>query len=104
LIFVILDEYQDVNLSQVELIIKTIEPNVSRMFALGDEKQNIYQFRSSDANIFSILQKKLSAKVLPLPISYRCSIAVVAEAQKIVPQLQSGPNAKSGKVSLYFIR
>lgn len=59
---------------------------------------SIYAFRGADSASMGRLTERLSAKTLPLSISYRCPVSVVREAQKYVPQIESAPNAPPGVV------
>ena len=44
------------------------------------------------------MRAALNAKVLPLSVSYRCSKAVIREAQKMVPHIQAHEGAQEGSV------
>lgn len=59
---------------------------------------SIYLFKGSDPSSMTKLKATLGADQLPLSISYRCPKAVIAEAQKIVPNIEAAPTAKEGKV------
>lgn len=94
--FVFIDEAQDFAINQVELALRACKPEVGRIFAVGDDRQAIYGFRG--ASDYMGIIKRLNARVLPLPISYRCARRIVAEAQKLVPDIQAAPNAVEGEV------
>jgi superfamily I DNA/RNA helicase len=68
------DETQDLNAVQLSLVQVACG---GRVVAVGDRRQAIY---------------------LPLSITYRCPLAVVAEAQAIVPEIEAAPNAIEGSV------
>lgn len=107
--FLLVDEAQDLNGVQRELLgrmIKTYEcpskiawPNdhhecpdcyntgeifSGRLIAVGDPHQAIYGFRGADADGMEKITEAFGAKVLPLSVSYRCSHAVIAEANKVL--------------------
>lgn len=94
---VFVDEGQDFNKAQIEFILKLRKQN-NRTFVFMDENQAIYQWRGSDTQAMKRWQESLSAKYLPLSITYRCPKAVVKSAQKFVPELEAAPDAKEGKV------
>lgn len=94
---VLVDEFQDLNESQIQFSMQLCKKK-GRIFCYGDRNQAIYNFRGANAaSVFSIIET-LKPKLLPLSISYRCPVSVVAEAQKYVPEIQAAPGAKHGTV------
>ncbi len=91
----LVDEVQDLNPAQIAMVTQMGE----RIICVGDVHQAIYGFRGASATAMETLREKLNADVLPLSISYRCSKAVVAEAQKIVPTIEAAEAAPEGSVS-----
>lgn len=85
--FVFVDEAQDLNAIRRE-VVKRLLPNptltTSRLIAVGDPHQAIYGFTGADNDSLDILQREHNAVRLPLSVSYRCSQAVVREAQKVL--------------------
>jgi len=59
---------------------------------------SIYLFRGADSHSIPRIIQRLNAKVLPLPITYRCDAAIVREAQRIVPDLEVEPGRPEGLV------
>lgn len=104
---VFLDESQDTTKAQLGLVLQAVQPKPKtkrskpegRILAAGDPNQVLYAFGGVDINSMYNLKQKLNAKTLPLSITYRCPIAVVKEAQKIVPEFEAAPDAKEGKVA-----
>jgi len=95
---IFVDEAQDINLAQLSLL-QRCRADDGRVYAVGDDRQAIYQFRGAAAdaltnirNVFGISQEHL------LPISYRCPQAVIEWARKIVPDIQPSPTAPEGIV------
>lgn len=81
--FIFIDEAQDTNGVQRALISRMLAPApYGRLIAVGDPSQAIYGFRGADATAMQDMQKEFNMAVLPLSVSYRCSQAVVKEAQK----------------------
>ena len=81
--FIFIDEAQDTNGVQRALISRMLAPNGNgRLIAVGDPSQAIYGFRGADATAMTDMKTEFNMTVLPLSVSYRCSQAVVKEAQK----------------------
>jgi len=81
--FIFVDEAQDLSGIQHELLSRMLKPG-GRLVAVGDKHQAIYGFRGAHTNGMDELRDKFQAIELPLSISYRCSQAVVKEAQRIL--------------------
>lgn len=94
---VFVDEAQDLNAGQIHLALKACKAD-GRILAMGDRFQALYKFRGADEKAIDNIQKKLSAKTLPLSISYRCAKDIIALAQTIVPDIEHAPWAKDGLV------
>jgi len=94
---VYIDEAQDLTPAQTYIGLSSVKPN-GRIFAIGDNFQAIYVWRGSELDTLFKLTKQLNAKVLPLPISYRCAKKIVELAKKYVPDFQAAPNAKEGTI------
>jgi superfamily I DNA/RNA helicase len=94
---VFIDEAGDLNAAQLFIALNSCKPD-GRILAVGDNFQVLYSFTGVEEDVLSTLTKRLKAKVLPLPISYRCPRSVIKLAQEIVPDIQAAPNAKEGSV------
>lgn len=81
--FVMLDEAQDTNGVQRALVHRMLASD-GRLIAVGDPFQSIYGFRGADIDAMDVLQREFSCVTLPLSVSYRCSQAVVKEAQRVL--------------------
>jgi DNA helicase-2/ATP-dependent DNA helicase PcrA len=93
---VLLDEAQDINATRRELAFQSLAPG-ARMIAVGDARQAIYGFTGAAADGMTRIAQRLgSAKHLPLSICWRCDDAILDEARKIVPGIQTAPH-KLGK-------
>lgn len=95
---VFVDETQDLNAAQLELVVRACKDG-GRICAVGDDRQAIYRFRGADENAVGRIIEKLSAKVLPLSVTYRCSRSIVKVANRVVPDLEAAPDASEGEVS-----
>lgn len=92
------DESQDFSRAQQEFIRACISRR-GRLVTVGDSNQAIYGFAGADADSYERLSnlRGRSAR-LPLSVSYRCARKIVEEAQQIVPEIQSAPDAPDGRV------
>jgi len=79
--YALLDEAQDTNAVQRALL-KSILDSLGRLIAVGDPHQSIYGFRGADHEAMTLLKSEFAMEELALSVSYRCSQAVVKEAQK----------------------
>jgi len=123
-----IDEAQDLNSVQIALLERILKPTSSeaagedadseepnykdgvicpprrllppsgRLIAVGDRHQAIYGFRGARSDGLDEIQKRFAAKTLPLSVSYRCSQAVVAEAQRALEGYTQPPLKLLGKM------
>lgn len=93
---VIVDEMQDLTPAQYRLVVNAVKPRTGRVFAFGDDRQNIYGFRGADVSSSEKFCRDLNATVLPLPITYRNPVLVVNLAKHIVPDFEAAPGAPDG--------
>lgn len=94
---VVVDEYQDMNPTQLMLARALCKPN-GRMVLVGDVFQAIYEFRGADAEFASSMVSQLKAKTLTLSTTFRCPKAVVKVASALVPGYTAAPEAPEGIV------
>lgn len=94
--FVVIDEYQDT--TAIESILMLRSCNGGRVVVFGDPMQAIYSFKGTVPDQIERFVALKSARVMPLSISYRCSQAVVAEAQKLCRSIEAAPGAAIGCV------
>ena len=95
--FLFIDEAQDVSDIQREILARAMGPH-TRLIAVGDPHQSIYGFRGANPNSLGLIAERFNAVRLPLSISYRCSQAVVREAQKLVSHIEASATAPEGQV------
>ena len=95
------DEAQDLNPVNIQ-IIKKLGPK--QLIAVGDPWQAIYAFRGalhdSWDQLLALRANRNNPIELPLSITFRCSQAVVQEANKHVASLRARPDAPAGSVSV----
>lgn len=96
--WVLIDEAQDTNPLRREVAKRSLKPN-GRLIAVGDSRQAIYGFTGANADSMDLIRREFkNYSELPLTVSWRCPRAVVFEAQKFVPVIESAPNAPEGLV------
>ncbi len=95
--WIFVDEAQDVSHVNRALLHRVTHGR-TRVVAVGDAAQAIYGFRGAAADSLALIREEFRAVSLPLSITYRCSQAVVAEAQKLVPHIEARPGAPEGAV------
>jgi DNA helicase-2/ATP-dependent DNA helicase PcrA len=96
--FVFVDETQDLNAAQLWLAQKACLAT-GRIVAIGDPKQAIYGWRGADRRAIPRMIEQLSAKTLPLSVTYRCPVAVVEHVKRAVgglDDLLARPGAPQG--------
>jgi DNA helicase-2/ATP-dependent DNA helicase PcrA len=81
--FVFVDEAQDLNSIQHALLLRMLK-STGRVIIVGDPWQSIYAFRGADSDSMEKLGRQFNCTHFPLSVSYRCSKAVVREAQSIL--------------------
>jgi hypothetical protein len=96
----LVDEAQDLNRCQQALAKKAGK----RLIFVGDPKQAIYGFAGADAKSMHRLHEELSQQPtgcikLPLTVTRRCGKAIVAEAQRFVPDFEAHESNGAGKIS-----
>jgi DNA helicase-2/ATP-dependent DNA helicase PcrA len=84
--YLLVDEYQDSNASQMELTIRAKNSH-GRVIAIGDPKQAIYGWRGAGTNGMEVFAERLNATILPLSITYRCPRAVVQFINEQFPDI-----------------
>ena len=95
---VVVDEAQDMSLSQFELIERFVAPG-GGLVVVGDLHQGIYEFRGADgAEIWKRMRERWHARTLPLTVSFRCAQAVVTTAKDLVPEIEPKKGAPLGLV------
>lgn len=101
---VMVDEIQDLSPLQYSLIKKLRTPR-GRLVGVGDERQAIYGFQGSNLDTLNAIRTAPNTVTLPLSMTYRCSRAVVEEANHIFPGgIEAAPKAVEGEVTIgkYF--
>lgn len=96
--WVLVDESQDTNPARRALALAMLAPRVGRMVFVGDPCQAIYGFTGADSDSMDQLREAVKATTMPLNVTYRCPKNIVAEAQRLVPDLIAHDTAPDGVV------
>jgi DNA helicase-2/ATP-dependent DNA helicase PcrA len=94
----IVDEAQDTSRARRALVQKFLKPK-GRLSIVGDDRQAIMGFAGASADALDEWIRLKQATVLPLTVTHRCPKAVVAEAQKLVPDIVAADGAIDGTVT-----
>ena len=112
LLEVYVDEYQDVNTAQVKLLNNMIQGAGSRLFAVGDPRQAIYQWRGSDLERMMKFNKEFpSTKVYHLSVNRRSRSGIIKFANNIadnmditntekLPHMKIDPRRNDSRISV----
>lgn len=90
--YLLVDEYQDINLMQYELI-KLLSAIHRRLTVVGDDDQSIYSFRGASSDFIDRIQDDFSdLKILKLEQNYRSPQEVLDTANKLIKYNRSRSN------------
>lgn len=94
---VCVDEAQDMGLAQLRLAAR-VRRNGGRIVIIGDSRQEIYSWRGAAPGSLDFVANALNAARLSLTVTFRCATSIVAEARRIVPDIEAAPGAPVGVV------
>lgn len=82
--YIMVDEFQDINPLQYQ-VIRLLAGTTENLFVVGDDDQSIYRFRGSKPELMLNFPKDYPhAKIILLPVNYRCPKQVVHLAAKLI--------------------
>lgn len=84
--FIMLDEFQDTNPSQLNIIKKLTNYEKPMIMAVGDDDQAIYEFQGALATNLSEFQEYYDAHVIALTENYRSTQEILDFAKQIIDQ------------------
>ena len=85
--YLIVDEYQDVNPLQEKLINRLQEISGCKLIVVGDDDQNIYQWRGSNNKYIIDFENKFEqdeVKTIPLSMNYRSSEGITRLSESLI--------------------
>lgn len=89
--YLIVDEYQDINPLQQKLILELQEKSNCKLIVVGDDDQNIYQWRGSNNDYIINFHKKYSVanfKSVEISTNYRSSKGITKLAKTLISNNQ----------------
>lgn len=90
--YLLVDEYQDINLMQYELI-KLLSKIHKRLTVVGDDDQSIYSFRGASVKFIDEIQEDFSdLKILKLEQNYRSPQEILNTANRLIKHNRSRSN------------
>ena len=98
--YIIIDEFQDISKSRVDLIKVIKESCSSKIFAVGDDYQSIYRFSGSNINMILNFKKYFGyTKIIKLNQTFRNSYELIKVSTKFINKnrYQIRKNIKSDK-------
>lgn len=92
---VVIDEAQDMDKNEYMLIKALMEHNENmRVIAVGDDDQNIYQFRGADSKYMGLLLVETDSRKYELPDNYRSAGSIVSLSNKFAASIQKRLKSK----------
>jgi len=89
--YIFVDEFQDINVSQWNMILRMLWPG-AKLIVVGDDCQNIYTWRGSNVNFILDLDKHLKNLVDDqLNINYRSSDNIIQVANSVMKHIPTLP-------------
>ncbi len=88
--WILVDEYQDINLDQYELISALVgrtrhsEDSKLSLFAVGDDDQNIYAFKGASVKFIRLFEKDYKARPAYLIDNYRSTAHIIDAANALI--------------------
>ena len=86
--FIMLDEFQDTNPSQLNIIKKLTDYENPMIMAVGDDDQAIYEFQGALSTNLSEFQKHYNAHVIGLVDNYRSTQEILDFSKQIIDQAE----------------
>jgi superfamily I DNA/RNA helicase len=94
---IVVDEAQDLNRAQMELVKRSLKRG-GRFCFVGDDRQAIYKFRGAESDALDNLKAEFNCREFGLTITRRCGKAIVADAQRLVPDYRAAIDAPEGEI------
>ena len=86
----VIDEAQDMSESDFSLVRALMKANEDmRVIAVGDDDQNIYEFRGSDSKYLRSLMEEYGAKKYEMTENYRSKQNIVALGNQVAPMISN---------------
>jgi len=97
----LIDEFQDTNISQYEILSLLAKPDPSTLFVVADDDQIIYQWNGASPKRLQALRDDFAVFELQLPENYRCPPVVIELANSLISR---NLNRSAGKQPLSAVK
>lgn len=84
--FILLDEFQDTNPSQLMIVKQLTDYEKPLIMAVGDDDQAIYEFQGASSSNLADFQQHYAAKVVNLTENYRSTQEILDFAHEVIKQ------------------
>ena len=84
--WMLIDEFQDTNVLQVELLRTIAAHQRTKFFLVGDPHQSIYRFAGARPDLMPEFARDVGAEEVPLTGNFRSSSLIVRDAQLVLPR------------------
>ncbi|MGQ9609395.1 MAG: UvrD-helicase domain-containing protein [bacterium] len=81
--FIMIDEYQDINLSQYELVTHLCNPE-NNIMVVADDDQSIYSWRGSNLTFIDKFKERYKPKIIQLVDHYRSTKNILRASQSLI--------------------
>lgn len=98
---ILVDEFQDTNLSQYRILSLITQPDPSTLFVVADDDQIIYQWNGANPKRIQSLRDDFGVSELQLPENYRCPPLVIKLANALI---EKNLNRSAGKKPLIAVK
>lgn len=98
---ILVDEFQDTNLSQYRILSLITEPDPTTLFVVADDDQIIYQWNGASPKRIQALRDNFGVSELQLPENYRCPPLVIELANALI---EKNLNRSAGKKPLKAVK
>lgn len=102
---ILIDEFQDIDKEQFELINAIKNKSEAKIIAVGDDDQNIYEFREADIWYIREFKDIFNAKKYELNINYRSTQEIVDFTNKFIEKsknrIKENKLKSNNKISLF---
>ncbi len=82
--YILIDEFQDTTPGQYRMLQSLYSPTVSRLFAVADEDQLIFEWNEARLETINNFIRDFSAEVIFATLSFRCPPKVVSAANAVI--------------------
>jgi len=98
---ILVDEFQDTNLSQYRILSLIVQPDPSTLFVVADDDRITYQWNGASPKRMQALRDDFGVAEIQLPENYRCPHTVIELANSLISE---NLNRSAGKKPLRAVK